>query len=163
MPPPARQEDTRHQPTSRGIAMADVRTKLRPLPTPASRIRGRKDVVVQDGLLARRNRHETLVDARAADLVFLADALEAAGVEVLLMRDDHDRPILVVDEADRVAVLRALVIACADEPFYAFPLKRDLTRRRRPVLLADGDLDRDARLLAMVRPRVDAAGRVQMD
>ncbi len=143
--------------------MADVRAKLRPLPTPASRIRARKDVVLQDGLLARRNRNETLVDARIADLLFLADALEAAGVEVLLMRDDHDGPILVVDEEERVAVQRALVIASADEPFYAVAMKRDLTRRGRPVLLADGALDRDARLLALFRPRIDAAGRVQTD
>jgi hypothetical protein len=144
--------------------LADVRSKLRPLPTPAARIRGRSDVVVQDGLLAMINRTETPADAQVADLLFLADALSEAGVEVLLMRDDADRPILVVDEAERVAVQRALVIACAEEPCYAVPLKRDLTRRGRPVLIADGELaSRDARLLAIVRPRIDAAGTLRTD
>ena len=127
--------------------MADVRSKLRPLPTPAARIRGRSDVVVQDGLLALITRTETPADAQIADLLFLADALSEAGVEVLLMRDDVNRPFLVVDEAERVAVQRALVIACAEEPCYAVPLKRDLTRRGRPVLIADGELaSRDERL-----------------
>ena len=144
--------------------MADVRSKLRPLPTPASRIRGRSDVVVQDGLLALVNRSETTAEAQVSDLLFLADALERGGVEVLLMRDDFDRPILVVDETERVAVQRALVIACADEPCYAIPLKRDLSHRRRPTLIADGELaSRDERLLALVRPRIDAAGVLRTD
>src|SRR5947208_11327655 len=97
--------------TTRGTCLADVRSKLRPLPTPAARIRGRSDVVVQDGLLALITRTETPADAQIADLLFLADALSEAGVEVLLMRDDVNRPFLVVDEAERVAVQRALVIA----------------------------------------------------
>jgi UDP-glucose 4-epimerase len=144
--------------------MADVRSRLRPLPTPAARIRGRSDVVAQDGLLALLSPAETPAEAQVADLTFLAEALERAGVEVLLMRDDVDRPILVVDETERVAAQRALVIACAEEPCYAVPLKRDLTRRGRPVLIADGELaSRDERLLAIVRPRIDAGGRLRTD
>lgn len=144
--------------------MSDARSTLRPVPTPGSRIRGRPDVVVRDGLLALVDRSETPADAQAADLLFIADALERGGVEVLLMRDDLDRPILVVDETARVAVQRALVLACADEPCYAIALKRDLSPRGRPVLIADGELaGRNQRLLALVRPRIDASGAVRVD
>ncbi|MDQ1512257.1 MAG: hypothetical protein QOC59_99 [Microbacteriaceae bacterium] len=145
--------------------MAETRSTLRPLPTPAARIRARGDVVPAGGLLALRNRAETPAEALATDLGFLADALEGAGVEVMLVRDDQDRPILVVDEADRVAAQRALVIACAGEPFYAQPLKRNLSQRGGPVLLADGELsgNRDDRLLSIFRPRLDVAGTLHAD
>jgi Stealth protein CR2, conserved region 2/Stealth protein CR4, conserved region 4/Stealth protein CR3, conserved region 3/Stealth protein CR1, conserved region 1 len=146
------------------MPLADVRSKLRPLPTPAARIRGRSYVVARDGMRARANTTDTRADARVSDLLFLAGALEDAGVEALLMRDDLDRPILVVDETERVAVQRALVIACADEPFYAIPMRRDLTQRGRPALIADGELSsRDERLLALVRPRLDAGGMVSIE
>ena len=144
--------------------MAETRSKLRPLQSPATRVRSRAHVVPAGGLLAL-HRSETPAEALAADLTFLAGALEAAGVEVLLVRDDHDRPILAVDEADRVAAQRALVIACAGEPFYAVPLKRDLSPRAAPILVADGELagNRDDRLLSIFRPRVDAAGIVHSE
>jgi len=46
----------------------------------------------------------------------------------------------------------------------AIPLKRDLSRRGRPTLIADGELaSRDERLLALVRPRIDAAGVMRTD
>ncbi len=116
-------------------------------------------------MLALSGRRETPVEARVADLVLLADALEAADVRVLLARDDHHRPILVVEESDRLAATRALVGACADEPFLAVALKRDLTPRGEPVLIADGDLapTRTDRLLSLHRPRVDAAGVLHDD
>ena len=94
------------------------------------------------------------------DLYFLADTLEAAGVELLLVRDNDDRPVIAVSEDDRVTVELALVRACAAEPFYATTLrKRDLMPRGAPVLIADGEFSirRDARLLRLFRPRVDAA------
>ena len=137
-----------------------TRSKLRPLQSPASRIRSRTDVVEAEGVLALADRQETPADARIADLLLLAEALEAADVQILLARDDADRPILVVDESDRLAATRALVTACADEPFLAFALKRDLTARGEPVLIADGDVApaRTDRLLSLLRPRVDGAG-----
>ena len=138
-----------------------VRSKLRPLQSPASRIRSRADVVDVDGVLALDGRRETPSEARIADLLFLADALDAADVEYLLIRDDAHRPILVVDEIERLAVTRALVAACADEPFLAVALKRNLQPRDESVLIADGDVApaRTDRLLSLYRPRLDDGRR----
>jgi hypothetical protein len=137
-----------------------ARSKLRPLQSPASRIRARQDVVELDGVLALTGRNETPAEARIADLLFLAEALDAADIEYLLARDDAHTPILVVDESERLAVTRALVAACADEPFLGVALKRNLTPRGETVLLADGDVApaRTDRLLSLFRPRVDAGG-----
>ncbi|GAA2754609.1 stealth family protein [Amnibacterium kyonggiense] len=137
-----------------------ARSKLRPLQSPASRIRSRPDVVEVGGVLALAGRTEIPAEARIADLLFLADALDAADVQYLLVRDDAHRPILVVDETERLAVTRALVAACADEPFLSVALKRNLQPRDEVVLVADGDVApaRTDRLLSLYRPRVDAAG-----
>jgi hypothetical protein len=139
-----------------------ARSRLRPLQSPASRIRSREDVVEQGGVLALAGRRETPAEARIADLLFLAEALDAADIEYLLVRDDAHTPILVVDESERLAVTRALVAACADEPFLAVALKRNLTPRGETVLLADGDVApaRTDRLLSLYRPRVDAGGNL---
>ena len=142
-----------------------VRSKLRPLQSPASRIRSRTDVTEVDGVLALTGRPETPSESRIADLLFLAEALDTADVEYLLIRDDSHRPILVVDETERLAVTRALVAACADEPFLAVALKRHLHPRDESVLVADGDVApaRTDRLLSLYRPRVDAAGVLHDD
>lgn len=137
-----------------------VRSKLRPLQSPASRIRSRSDVVEIDGVLALSGRGETSSEARIADLLFLADALDAADIEYLLIRDDAHRPILALDESDRLGVTRALVAACVDEPFLSVALKRNLHSRDESVLIADGDVApaRTDRLLSLYRPRADGAG-----
>ena len=142
-----------------------VRSNLRPLQSPASRIRSRADVVDVDGVLALSGRRETPTEARIADLLFLADAMDAADIEYLLIRDDAHRPILAVDEVERLAVTRALVAACADEPFLSVALKRNLAPRDESVLIADGDVApaRVDRLLALYRPRVDDAGVLHAD
>ena len=134
--------------------------KLRPLQAPTARIRARPGVVEIDGVLALSSAGETPAEARIADLLFLAEALEAADVEFLLVRDDDHRPILVVDESERVAATRAIVQASMDEPFLAVALKRGARPRGETVLVADGDLAPriDDRLLSVFRPRVDAAG-----
>jgi hypothetical protein len=137
-----------------------ARSKLRPLQSPASRIRSRGDVVEVAGVLALAGTRETPAESRIADLLFLAEALDAADIEFLLVRDDAHVPILVVDESERLAVTRALGAACADEPFLAVALKRNLQPRGDTVLVADGDVapERTDRLLSLYRPRVDAAG-----
>ena len=137
-----------------------VRPNLRPLQSPVARIRSRADVAEVDGVLALAARGETPSEARIADLLFLADALDSADIEYLLVRDDAHRPILVVDESDRLAATRAFAAACADEPFVAVALRRDLSPRSETVLLADGDVApaRTDRLLALYRPRIDTAG-----
>lgn len=142
--------------------MPHDRLRLRPLPTPAARIRNRDDVVTTGDLLALRADSVTPARAMREDLDLVADALADAGVDVLLVRGEDDRPVLAVDEERRLDVQRALVAAATAEPLYAVPVRRNHSRRGEPLLLADGDLSerRDARLLHLFRPRVDGAGRV---
>jgi UDP-glucose 4-epimerase len=140
-----------------------ARARVQPLLTPTARVRARGDIVEEQGLLAIGASHDTPEQARTSDLLFLADALEAAGVELMLLRTDEDRPVLAVRESARVDVFRALVDACASEPFYAQELKRNrAVGRGTPTLVADGDLAHrpDAHLLRLFRPRVDPAGRM---
>ncbi len=141
--------------------MANDRTRSRLLPSPAARVRARSDVVEVDGTLAIRNDRETPAEATIADIDLIADAFERAGIEVLLVRGEGDRPVLAVGEERRVDVLRALTAAAAAEPLYSQELRpRDLSPRGEPVLIADGELSArpDARLLRLFRPRADAAG-----
>ena len=143
--------------------MARARARLQPLPTPTARVRARGDIVEERGLLAIGNSTASPEQGRIADLLFLADALERAGVETLLVRTDGGAPVLAVRETARVDVLRALVDACAGEPFYAQVLKRNRgVAGGSPLLVADGELASrsDARLLRLYRPRLDPAGRL---
>ena len=54
-----------------------------------------------------------------ADLEFVADVLERAGVALTLVRDERLRPVIVVDGALRAHAIDALAASAATEPFYA--------------------------------------------
>ena len=81
----------------------------------------RRDDVVHDGRrFALTGDPITRVEAIAHDLASVRWALEAAGVEYLLIRsDEDDRPVLAVDRASREDLERAFSSAFAAEPFYA--------------------------------------------
>ncbi|MGH1526672.1 hypothetical protein ACRAWC_22770 [Leifsonia sp. L25] len=53
------------------------------------------------------------------DLLAVQDALDAAELEYLLVRDDDNRLIVALDRRNRKQVAAALADAFADEPFYA--------------------------------------------
>src|SRR3546814_16558118 len=57
-------------------------------------------------------------DVCSSDLLDVAAALEAAGIEVLLVRDSNRRPKLVADAATGPTALRSLQSARPGEPFY---------------------------------------------
>jgi hypothetical protein len=96
------------------------------------------------------------------DLCAVASALDDADVDYLLVRRDGGRPVIAVDRAERKAVVRALVAAFADEPFYSATLVPEKAGDRH-VLVADGALSthRKPRAVRLYRPRVEPVGRLR--
>ncbi|MFV9425441.1 stealth family protein [Microbacterium sp. S1037] len=68
----------------------------------------RSDIRMLDGILHVIDDASTPSDAERDDLLTVAEAVEAAGVSVMLVRDANRRPKLVVDTVDADAALAAL-------------------------------------------------------
>ena len=66
----------------------------------------RDDVVVRKGEIALINGHFTPHESRVSDLLALADALDTAGIDYLLVRGDHDRPVIAVNRKRRKKISR---------------------------------------------------------
>ncbi|GEP46859.1 sugar phosphotransferase [Microbacterium saccharophilum] len=81
----------------------------------------RDDIVLHRGMLHLAHDDVTPGQARIADLLLTADALDGAGVAHLLIRHTSDVPALVVDIADRDRAMTALAARGADEPLYIKP------------------------------------------
>jgi hypothetical protein len=95
--------------------------RITPLPAetdPLQRILSRDDVRLADGILHLVGDDTAPADAMEQDLRYVAGALEAAGIDLMLVRDSNRRPKLVVDLSDAAAALAALRLAAADEPLY---------------------------------------------
>ncbi|MBJ7288671.1 stealth family protein [Williamsia sp.] len=120
------------------------------------RLRDRTDIVEFHGRHALRNTTTTPRQAMVADLLFVRDALDTAGIGYLLVRGNDLRPVLAVDWHLRTELRAALVSACEREPFY---VKAMDIKKNRPTLVADGKLseDDDARVLRLYRPRYEPA------
>ncbi|WP_299572215.1 stealth family protein [uncultured Williamsia sp.] len=118
------------------------------------RLRDRSDIVEFHGRHALRNTTTTPHEAMVADLLFIRDALDAAGIAYLLVRGNDSRPVLAVDWHLRAELRAALVSACMREPFYVKTMDVDNSR---PMLVADDTLseDDDARILRLYRPRYE--------
>lgn len=123
----------------------------------------RPDVVLQKGRYALLSGHMTPHESMVEDLLALRDALDAADIPCLLVRDDDGRPIVAVDKALRKELAAALAEAFADEPFYAEAIAPEKALGRGAVLLADGRLagHRKAGAMRVYRPRVAPAGRLR--
>jgi len=92
------------------------------------------------------------------DLLAVGDALDAAGLEYLLVRGDDNRPIIAIDRRRRKETAAALAAAFADEPFYV----RSVDQEGDDLLVADGRLSRrKADVLRLYRPRVEPIGRLR--
>lgn len=116
----------------------------------------RGDVVVDRGILHLVHDDITPRAAREADLLLIAEALDAAGVELLLIRHDRAVPAVVVDVRRRGAALDALAALCAREPLY---LK---AKGRAPILVCEADAAGDApSAVRLYRPRVTRGGSVR--
>jgi hypothetical protein len=131
------------------LRLVDPATGLREL--------NRTDIVVRKGQLTLLNDSLTPDQARIEDLLAIADALTAAGIEYLLVRGDGTRSILAVDRSRRRAVTTALAAAFENEPFYS------KAGTDAALLVSDGKLSGSgkARILRLFRPRVDLAGRLR--
>ncbi|WP_051265690.1 stealth family protein [Nakamurella lactea] len=89
-----------------------------------------------------------------ADLIFIGAALDAAGIDYLLVRGNDERPVIAVGWADRRRLRDSLVAACADQPFYA---KTVDIKGGPAILVADGRLSNasQARIFRLFRPRIE--------
>ncbi|TFC86829.1 stealth family protein [Cryobacterium sp. TMT4-31] len=120
----------------------------------------REDVVVRKGEIALINGHFTPHESRVSDLLALADALDTAGIDYLLVRGDHDRPVIAVNRKRRKKISRVLAEAFANTPFYLKPLDGDLAR---PALAADGALAAlgTSDVFRVYQPRIEPIGRLR--
>ncbi|WP_198417478.1 stealth family protein [Cryobacterium shii] len=162
-----RPEDDRHAPLDPATTSASPELSISHAPelvllTPDPRTRrfDREDVVVRKGEINLINGHFTPRESRVKDLLAVADVLDAAGIDFLLVRGDHDRPVIAVDRKRRKQLTRILIAAFAKEPFYALPLDGSLTQ---PLLLADGALStlRASSVFRVYRPRIEPIGRLR--
>ena len=114
----------------------------------------RDDIVLDQGVLRLRHDRTTPDDARTEDLLLTASALEAAGVDVLLVRHDVRIPALVVDVTDAAAAVAAL--RELPEPLY-------VKRKAHGAILA-AELDDPASSPAAIRvyrPRISERGELR--
>ncbi|MGO4103439.1 stealth family protein [Leifsonia sp. YAF41] len=120
----------------------------------------RDDVVVRKGEIALVNGHFTPHESMVTDLIAVHDALEAAGIDFLLVRGDQNRLVIAVDRASRKKISQALAGAFADEPFYAKPQDGNQTQ---PALIADGALAtlKKSSVFRVYRPRIEPIGRLR--
>ena len=130
--------------------------------TPDARTRrfDRDDLVVRKGEIALINGHYTPHESMVKDLVAVYDALNNAGIDFLLVRGDHNRPVIAVDRKRRKEITRVLGRTFANEPFYAKPLDGNVSQQ---FLLADGALTtlRKSSVFRMYRPRIEPIGRLR--
>ena len=118
------------------------------------RLNARPDVTLRKGRFTLVNDSQSPRDATAADLVAIHDALDAHGVEHLLVRRDDDRPVIAVDRVRSRETAAALATEFSTEPFYA------RAGSATEVLLADGALP-GGRVLKLYRPRASRTGKLR--
>ncbi|CAN5390617.1 stealth family protein [soil metagenome] len=127
---------------------------------PRARIAKRADVVAARDRFALLDPSATPATAMRDDVLLVREALDAAGIDHLLIRGDDSRPVLAVDRALRAEVATALTQALAAEPFYARAEDGDKSRE---LLIADGKLPGAhgrGDVLRLYRRRVTDAGRL---
>ena len=66
-------------------------------PSAVARFKNRADVVLHEGRYVLLNRDRTPNQAMVDDLLFIREALEAAGLNYLLVRGNDERPVIAVD------------------------------------------------------------------
>ena len=122
----------------------------------------RDDIVQRKGLYTLVSGPFTPRESMIEDLLAVRDALEAAGLEFLLVRDDDNRLIVALDRRNRKQVAAVLAEAFADEPFYARTVDPEGGADGDDLLIADGRLSRrKADILRIYRPRLEPIGRLR--
>ncbi len=113
----------------------------------------RSDVALVGGQLHLVHETVTPEQARIADLRFVADVLETAGIEVVLLRHDRSIPALAVSLDRRADAMAALAAAGADEPLYVKAKGRSAQRATEASVPPDAP-----GTLRVFRPRVARSG-----
>src|SRR5690348_5559167 len=113
----------------------------------------RDDIVLRKGLFTLVSGPFTPRESMIEDLLAVRDALDAAGLVYLLVRDDDNRLIVALDRRRRKEVSAALAAAFADEPFYSRSIDPEKGEHGDDLLIADGRLSRrKADILRLYRP-----------
>ncbi|MFF1828414.1 stealth family protein [Paenarthrobacter sp. NPDC058040] len=126
-------------------------------PSVVAHLKHRSDVVRHRGRYALVNADLTPQQAMVSDLLAVRAALDAAGVDFILVRGNDERPVIAVDWESRKAVRDALVEAFRNEPFYSMTVD---AKKKASVLVADGELsaNRKSRIFRLYTPRVETGG-----
>ncbi|MGB3376168.1 MAG: stealth conserved region 3 domain-containing protein [Microbacterium sp.] len=134
-------------------------TTLSALPgTPRRTVTWRTDLVLDHGLLHLVHDDITPARARLDDLLAVADALDAGGVPMLLIRRDRSTPVLVVDLERREDAVRSLHAHLPADPFYI------RTKGAPAVPLEDATIPGAApSALRIFRPRITSARTLRYD
>ena len=128
---------------------------LEPLTT-APPVLARTDLLLSKGELTLDVAGTTPLESMVADLLAVADALDAARIPYLLIRGNDQRPVLALQATTRKRARRALTAALATEPFYV------KVPGKPAHLLADAEaLAGKPSLVRLYRPRLDRAGHLR--
>lgn len=121
----------------------------------------RDDIVLDSGVFRLRHENTTPDAAREADLLLVADALEAAAVDTLLIRHGRTLPALVVDAKQRATVMDVLRELGADEPLYVkAPGEQPRLAAAMEPRTPPGP---SAERLRLYRPRISESGSLRYD
>ena len=145
------------------------------VPSSWPRTLARSDVILHKGQLSLVNSQLTPGESMVEDLLFIRSAIDAAGLEYLLVRGNDSRPVIAVDWKHRAELQTALALACASEPFYSKTIdlgsvsaQSGAPQPKQPqatpaLFIADGRLSADdkARVFRLFRPRVEPHGQLR--
>lgn len=127
---------------------------------PSAELLARSDVVLRRGRFTLLNSRLTPHEAMVEDLLAVRCALDAAGINFLLVRRGDSPPVIAVSWGLRKALQEVLAEAFSTEPFYSKPVRRG---PQPAVLVALGVLSSDpkTRVFRLFRPRMEPAGRLR--
>nr|WP_315267568.1 stealth conserved region 3 domain-containing protein [Microbacterium lemovicicum] len=113
----------------------------------------REDLILAGGVLHVPHDDLTPEQARTEDLLLIRDALDAAGIPVLLLRRSARVPALAVDEELRVEALAAIAELCEREPVYG------KVQGHAPLPMQDLPVaEAGPSVVRVFRPRIAASG-----
>ncbi|MFS0732486.1 stealth conserved region 3 domain-containing protein [Microbacterium sp. 1P10UB] len=113
----------------------------------------REDLILAGGVLHVPHADLTPEQARTEDLLLIRDALDAAGIPVLLLRRSARVPALAVDEELRTEALAAIAELCEREPLYG------KVQGHAPLPLQDLPVsEAGPSVVRVFRPRIAASG-----
>jgi len=116
----------------------------------------REDIVLRKGRFTLLNGNLTPQQSMIEDLLAIRAVLVAADIGFLLVRGEHEQPVIAVDRKRRGELTKALAKAFSNEPFYSKAGKDPA------LFIADGrlSLSTKARVLRLFRPRIEPFGRL---